>query len=325
MTKKLISLLLALVLVFSMASLAVISASAALDSNGRYVPSEGITETSRYYFAMPKYWYSEYTDTAGIYWWDGSDACGAVDGSGGTTSWPGYKAQVSDVEDVYYVDCPSDVSTVIWNNFVNGGEDKEAPIYTIAAQGNNAPVEYYSDGDSDLYPTEFFEAMQESYDGDKAALGDFADNFFEDPEYGLSFTMDNMIFVIDPELTSENFEGKMTYVGDWNFYFGEGWYGTYPTKEASEAAGTLKNVNDQPTTLPSVPVTPGEPTATTVPAPSPDATSAVGSDSTPDTTPGQGGTDNGAIPTGDVSTALILFVLLAAASGAIVLTRKKFN
>ena len=243
MTKKLLSLLLAVVLVFSMASVAVISASAALDSNGRYVPSEGITETNRYYFAMPKYWYSEYTDTAGIYWWGGSDACGAVDGSGGTTSWPGYKAQVSDVEDVYYVDCPADVTTIIWNNFVNGGQDKEDPIYTVAVQSQNVPSEFYCDGDSDLYGTEFFDAMQASFEGDKTALGDFANNFFES-DYGFAFKMDNMIFVIDPELTSENFEGKLTYVGDWYFYFGEGWYGTYPTKEASEAAGTLKNVND---------------------------------------------------------------------------------
>ena len=252
MSKKIISLLLAVMLTVSMVAVAAVSVSAKTDEQGRYTPSEGVESTNRYYFAMPQYWYSEYTDTAGIYWWEGSDACGAVDGSGGTTAWPGYKPQISDVKDVYYVDCPTDVSVIIWNNFVNGGEDPSQDIYSIAAQSQNASCEYYSDGDSDLYPTEFFEEMQKSYDGDKAALGNFADNFFDNADYGLSFTMDNMIFVIDPSQTTEGFNGKMNYVGDWYFYYGDGEFGTYPTKEAAAAAGTLQKTSElpEPTTAP---------------------------------------------------------------------------
>ena len=335
MKKKLVSLLLAGSVVASMAAIASVSASAIIDSNGCYAPGDNVTcGTYRYYFAMPKEWYSANANTAGAYWWNGTDACGAVDGSGGTLAWPGYKAQKSDVEDIYYLDCPTDVPTVVWNNYLDGGQDKEDPKYLEAKQASDAKVEYCSDGDSDLYDTEWFEEMEESFYGDKAALGDFADNFFIEEEYGLglSFVYDNMIYVIDLSKTSENFEGKKTYVGDMYFYYGDGWYGTYPTKDEAEEKGTLKNIADAPATKdeggngnngnngnsgnngnngnnkPGQPST--DPASSTKPASTDTPTSTV---------------SGGAVQTGEATYAVILLVVLAAVSGVVVFTRKKYN
>lgn len=257
--KKITSIFLSALLAFSMMAVSFESVSAAIDENGCYVP-EDTESTYRYYFAMPNTWLNEYTDTAGVYWWAGSDACGAVDGSSGTVTWPGYKAQrddfVTEYYGVYYIDCPVDVPIIIWNNYIDGGTDKESPIYLEAKQAMDAQVEFCSDGDSDIYGTEWFEEMEESYNGDRSALGEYADNFFYDEEYdlGLSFCFDNMIYVLDPDKTSENFEGKKTYVGEWYFYYGDGWYGTYPTIEEADVKDTLYNLRD----IPSAPETPEE-------------------------------------------------------------------
>ena len=77
--------------------------------------------------------------------------------------------------------------------------------------------------------------------------------------------------------------------------------------------------------LKEAPATPGEaptaPSKPTVPAPDQDATSAVGGTSTDDTAKG----DNTAIQTGAVSLAVVLLVVLAAVSGVVVFTRKRYE
>ena len=217
MTKKLISLLTAAMLVISMVAVALPSVSAAVDENGCYVPSEDIITdvgTNRYYFYMPSEWisddYKEETSHAGIYWWSGIDACGAVDVyNPDSLKWPGYLAQKGDVEGVFYVDCPIDVTTIIWNNHFNGGEDPDSPTFTLAAQTVNIGAEYYDPGESALYP-------------------DGTDSF------------DNMIYVCDPTHTSTNeVSGQKTYGGEWYYYYGNGQYGTYPTLEEAETAGEV--------------------------------------------------------------------------------------
>lgn len=335
MKKRILSVILAAVLTGSMAAISAISASAILEPTGEYTPGEGI-ETNRYYFYMPQEWYNEHTTSAGMYWWSGTDACGAVDGSGGDLKWPGYKAWASeDVEGLFYMDVPTDVPNVIWNNYVDGGEDTTLPIYTLAVQTVDILCEYYSEGDTELYDNlddgNFFANAEESLLGDKAMLGDFADNFFieEEEGFGISFTMDNMIYIVDPSLTVENpLNGKLTYGGEWHFYYGDGTYGPYPTKEASEEAGLLGDItvpvevntpDEAPTTAP---VTPSD--KETVPAPGQDATSAVGGTSTSDT-PNNNKGDNTAIQTGAVSLAVVLLVILSAVSGVAVFTRKKFD
>ncbi len=237
--KKILSIILAVSMLLTTSA---IGASAILEPTGEYTPSKSV-ETNRYYFYMPQEWCNEYTDTVGVYWWDGTDACGAVDGSGGSVSWPGYKAKESNEDNIYYLDCPKDVPIIIWNNYLDGGEDIEADIFAKAVQSFDLSVEYYSEGDTDLYDnlddSNFFAIMEESFYGDKSALGDYADNFFIS-DYGIAFTLDNMIYIVDPTKYNENpLSGKLSYGGDWYFYYGNGEYGTHPVKADAEARGTV--------------------------------------------------------------------------------------
>ncbi len=108
--------------------------------------AEGLPEVkegcNRYFFLMPEDWYNEYTDTAGIYWWEGTDHC--ID------SWPGYKAHKADAENVYYYDVPKDVISIIWNNYINGTPDSE--LYFKAFKTKNVSSEFYSYDENELYP-----------------------------------------------------------------------------------------------------------------------------------------------------------------------------
>ena len=333
MKKKLVSLLLAGSVVASMAAIASVSASAIIDSNGCYAPGDNVTcGTYRYYFALPNTWLSEYSDSAGAYWYNGTDACGAVDGSGGDLKWPGYKAQRDEYKSsnygLYYVDCPTDVPQIIWNNYTDGGEDKEAPIYLTAKQSNDANTEFYVADDSDLYDQDWFDEMEESFNGDKAKLGDFADNFFYDEVYDLGFALnfDNMIFVVPAEPNGENFQGKPTYNGDWYFYYGNGEYGTYPTKEEAEEKGTLLSLENVATPDEPTPTNPGSNDPTDPgkkpgqPSTDPASATKPASTDTPTST-----VSGGAVQTGEATYAVILLVVLAAVSGVVVFTRKKYN
>jgi hypothetical protein len=121
MSKKLI---VSCALVLSLALVGVIGVSAAIDTNGRYVPSEGVEETHRVYFLMPESWKSEKfnANDAGAYWWNGSDAGSSLDGTSVGVAWPGYKMQVENAENnIFYLDLPTDVPNLDFNNYLNGG------------------------------------------------------------------------------------------------------------------------------------------------------------------------------------------------------------
>ena len=173
-------------------------------------PDEATTdevETNRYYFYKPGPWIdSKYSDTVGIYWWDGTDAC---------TSWPGYEAEKADIEGVYYYDVPKDVTTIIWNNFLDGGMDDQAEIYHYAYQTNNIPCEYYDPEECVLYPE-----GNESFDG--------------------------MIFVCNTMIYVSDLSAKTTYNGTWYYYYGNGEYGITPEKGDKFYTGSYQV--DEPTT-----------------------------------------------------------------------------
>ena len=119
MSKKLISIIVSCALVLSLALVGVIGVSAAIDTNGRYVPSEGVKETHKVYFLMPESWKSEKfnANDAGAYWWNGSDPCGSLDGTTVGPAWPGYKMQVENAENnIFYLDLPTDVPNLDFNN-----------------------------------------------------------------------------------------------------------------------------------------------------------------------------------------------------------------
>ena len=71
---------------------------------------------NRYYFMAPDDWFNEYTDTAGIYWWEGTDA---------QVSWPGVEAHKADADNVYYYDVSKDVTSFYWNNYIEYPSDLE--------------------------------------------------------------------------------------------------------------------------------------------------------------------------------------------------------
>ncbi len=209
MSKKLMSVILVAVLVLSMGTVAMASVSA----DELPAKAEGY---NRYYFYMPESWYNEYATTAGIYWWEGTDKC---------STWPGYVANETDVEGVYYYDVHSDVTTIIWNNAIDGGMDQEADIYTLAVQTKNIGSEYYDVDESVNYP-------------------EGTPNF------------DEMIYVVDESMTEENeYNGKMVYAGEWYYYYGNGEYGYTPEKgdvyfadRSYEGAPTPVKGTDEPTT-----------------------------------------------------------------------------
>ena len=284
MSKKLISIILSCVLVASLAVVGVVSVSAAIDNDGRYVPSKGVTETNRIYFFMPESWKSEKFNAtdAGAYWWNGADACESKDGTVKGYPWPGYKMQVYDADaNLFYIDLPADAPNIIFNNFLNGGEkttDKSGNVtyqyskeqFEAAAQTKDVTCQYYSDGDDDYYDNmldgEFWTKAQEAVEGnDKSFLGDFKDNFFIETEYdlGISMTFDNMIFVIDPENSDVNdLSGKVSYGGNFYFFYGKNAdgkyeYGGLPNYEMAKDNGVV-NVLDKDA-KPATPIQPNKP------------------------------------------------------------------
>lgn len=239
MTKKLISMLLSIAMVLSIAVVGISGVSATVDSDGRYVPSEGV-ETHRIYFAMPNSWKSaKYgADSAGIFWWNGSDTDGFVEGTE-RLAWPGYKMQVADAEsNLYYVDLPTDVIAVIFNNALNGGERKVDDYgnvtyefsegqFMAANQTADIISGSYSEGDDDYYDNmldgEFWSKAKAALNGDdKSFLGNFADNFYEDPDWGIAMNFDNMVYIVDLNNAAENLvSGKKFYYGEYYFFYGK--------------------------------------------------------------------------------------------------------
>lgn len=150
------------------------------------------TGTNRYYFYKPGYWLeNEYSDTVGIDWWD--------DNTNAPSAWPGYEAKKADFEGVYYYDVPKDVTTIIWNNFVDDS-NSETDIYQYLYQTKNIPTEYYDPGECVLYPN-----GTESFDG--------------------------MIFICNGMVYSSDYSVlKNVYIGEWYYYYGNGEYGITPKK-----------------------------------------------------------------------------------------------
>ena len=141
-------------------------------------------------------WYNDYNvlngkHYAGIYWWGGA---ANVDGK-----WVGYRAEIEDYDQgIYYVDLPKDVTTIIWNNGVDGGTDSSKAIYYLAAQTNDTNSEGAYEGDFDTLP-----------------YGS------PDPYY-----FDRCIYVVDPNQVDVNpYSGKLTCGANWYVYYGNGCYG----------------------------------------------------------------------------------------------------
>ena len=225
--KRTLSLVLAILM---LSSVAVFSASANSGAKERHTLETAIAyfeadygeeiPLTTYYFYMPEEWKNEYNDyydgtensyAAGVYWFGSTLALpdDYKEGAHSTNGWPGYALNIQDAPNVFVANVPYDVHTIIFNNLVDGGQDKTLPVNKAAYQIGDTPTNYDGADTYGFYPN------------------------------GLESTA-NMIYVIDPAATSENpYSGQLTFGGAWFYYYGNGEYGTAPTK--AEATAVYSN------------------------------------------------------------------------------------
>ena len=164
--------------------------SAVTSLGGYYTPAEGV-ETKRFFFEMPADWYTFSNATPVAYWWDGTDKCG--DWQHSKMLRPAYV----EGRDIWYIDVPTDVPTIIFGNGIDGGAkpaegEQPSPNWGKNYQTGNIGAEYYDAGESETYPT------------------------------GVE-TFDNMVYVIDPEKKTVNdYSGATEYGGEWFYLHKDG-------------------------------------------------------------------------------------------------------
>ena len=165
---------------------------------GFFYPPQDV-ECNRYFFQMPvdvvdnnkvvHNWYTFNNATATCYWWDGDQAC---------ESWQmGYQMKASGLDNIYYIDVPTAVGTIIFNNGIDGGtapaEGEEAgPNWGKNYQTVNIGSEYYEPNENPNYP-----------------------------EGTTSFN--NMIYIVDVNNMEVNeYSGASTYGGEWKYLHEDG-------------------------------------------------------------------------------------------------------
>ena len=108
--------------------------------------------------------------------------------------------------------------------------------------------------------SDIYDELLEAVDDDDFVLdipefGNYAKNFYVETENGdgIAQSFDNMVYVVNLDPNTINIsttlipEGKITYGGDWFFYYGNGEYGTWPTKELlAEHTGITFDGNGSP-------------------------------------------------------------------------------
>ena len=248
MKKRILGVALAGVLAVSALAGSVMTASAASeDYLGEYKPSAGV-ETRKVYFAMPGAWTNDVTktqnDACGIYWWGGSDEPDKVPAANGH-GWPGYKMiNESEVVNLRSTLMAADTPNIIFSNYIDGGMDVTAPEFTAAKQIVDTQIEYFQQGDSDYMPLEFWDYLYDTYYEDFCddpnyqieEFGGYAQNFFySEDDDNISHYIDNMIYVVDLDNIKMSYtivpEGMPSFCGSFYFYYGNGEFGVWPTKE----------------------------------------------------------------------------------------------
>lgn len=149
---------------------------------GFFFPPQDV-ECNRYFFQMPRNvldkdgkvqnWYTFNNATATCYWWDGDQAC---------ESWQkGYQMKASGLEDIYYIDVPTVVGTIIFNNGIDGGPapaegEEPGPNWGKNCQTVNVGAEYYEPNENPNYPegTTTFNNMIYIVDVDNVTLNELS-------------------------------------------------------------------------------------------------------------------------------------------------------
>jgi len=193
--KKILSLLLSILMIMSvLGTSAVLANDDETEILGPEIGDNSLPEIAegcnRYFFYMPKSWENEYSQTAGIYWFEGT---GAHD------SWPGVEAIKTDTVGVYYYDVPKDVDHIMWNNFFDGGNDRTTEEYYASKTTDNATMYTYEPGEHELYPDGIYD-------------------------------YNNMIFVVDFSRCDCLHWDYRSFGGNWYYYYGNGEYGTTAEK-----------------------------------------------------------------------------------------------
>ena len=98
MSKKIISIILAILLIGATTVVGVSAEDGEEIIGEYYLPTPYVASEeaqavgfNRYFFLMPDNWSNEWTSSAGMYWWDGTDPCGSLDGAQAGVKWPGYQ------------------------------------------------------------------------------------------------------------------------------------------------------------------------------------------------------------------------------------------
>ena len=272
MKKRILGIALAGALAFSALAGSVVTASAELAPPNpnrlpEYTPSTGV-KTFNINVAIPGAWigaegsdarktWEKYGSTAGLYWWgsmDNPDEAPAAASHG----WPGWKMKKGDQVNLYTSQVPKNTASMIFSNFIDGGMDTTYPEYNAAMQTKDlTQLEYFGEGDSDYFPKEFWDYIYDNYYEDMAddptyqiaEFGDYAKNFFYSADDdSIYHYLDDMVFVVDTVNTDRAavspVSGKAGLDGAFYFYYGNGEFGIWPTKEMCIEKEGLK-VDDQ--------------------------------------------------------------------------------
>ncbi|MDD6645786.1 MAG: leucine-rich repeat protein [Oscillospiraceae bacterium] len=156
-------------------------------------------ECNRYFFQMPvdvldnngdnHNWRTFTNATATCFWWDGEYACESWQNS--------YQMHSAGLENIYYIDVPTDVGTILFTNGIDGGyypeEDEEPnPNWGKNCQTVNVGAEYYEPNENPNYPK-----------GTK--------------------TFNNMIYIVDVNnMEFSEYSGAVTYGGEWRYLHSDG-------------------------------------------------------------------------------------------------------
>lgn len=166
MSKKLLSILLSVVMVVSVFTTLPIASAVETNSNStentetKYVTNLGGTYTGpiknkskRFFFAMPKEWYTFSNATACAYWWDGEDSC--ADWQNSYEMRP-TTINTDDGSKVYYIDVAEDVNVILFNNGIDLGQKSEneelPPNYGKVCQTKEINLQGYDPGETMIYP-----------------------------------------------------------------------------------------------------------------------------------------------------------------------------
>ena len=150
--------------------------------------------------------------------------------------------QINDTQSVYYAFMESPYYTKdIWKYVWDKAADEVGRTIDWS-DDETRMTQVEASQISDIYDELQAAVEDDDFVLDIPEFGQYAKNFYVEMENGdgIAQSFDNMVYVVnlDPNTmtisTTITPEGKVTYSGEWFFYYGNGEYGTWPTKELLE-------------------------------------------------------------------------------------------